>query len=655
MYFKSVNILPPAICKIRECPNPFEGTRIDDERISEVGDFLVEELSVERAADDDAEAIPLIEKAVPERVNLPASGDCCVSHVFSDFQGVLLPPPGTARWVDVASGPHDSDPAWYSTTDGVWFPETAVVQANVCTPINCPSQNPDPGDRNPDADRLVGLLEDRLLITEATRIFVPGDTATCCVSGSLFDGPDGEISLIPELPLPVTVVEISDDGDWYKVWVEPDGVHWAHMDQFVDLARCLPDDGGHCPEQSIIEWIDVSQSLCCIAFQTNGGPVYDQVIFTGETRPSGDGGTEYLALDGEWVPEEDFVNGVNCTQTPECPLRASIIDPQDRVTCCVTLGNGELEEVTLTGNIRDLAGGVVEFEATNGEWYLASDFADAGRCGQDSTPCNGQILGNECCASPNEVVQNQCAPPCSAGETRGANGTCVAPSQPATPTPTSSPTAVPGCENSDEDTHCDVDDNCKFNANEDQADTDDDGQGDKCDPCTDADRDLFCEIPGDINNDNCWGNYNPDQSDDDRDGVGDICDNCPSVSNPDQANADGDVLGDACECPLVPGAAGNGDRDGDGICDVDDNCVGAANPGQLDTDGDFFGDVCDNCVNDYNSDQSDLDSDGRGDICDFCPGINGPVPTQRIPNPEPGYLYDTDGDDIKDSCFRLLG
>ncbi|UJR78744.1 amidohydrolase family protein [Sandaracinus amylolyticus] len=78
-----------------------------------------------------------------------------------------------------------------------------------------------------------------------------------------------------------------------------------------------------------------------------------------------------------------------------------------------------------------------------------------------------------------------------------------------------------------------------------QADADDDGEGDICDPCPlEADA-TTCEA------------FDP--NDQDRDDVPDTTDNCPGRSNPDQMDMDDDGKGDACDvCPTRanPGAAG---------------------------------------------------------------------------------------------------
>lgn len=94
-------------------------------------------------------------------------------------------------------------------------------------------------------------------------------------------------------------------------------------------------------------------------------------------------------------------------------------------------------------------------------------------------------------------------------------------------------------------------DNCPFNANLDQANSDGDSLGNVCDNCTNV--------------------TNQNQADIDEDGVGDSCDNCLNKANTDQANSDGDNLGNVC-----------------------DNCVNDTNSDQADSDNDGIGDACEN-------------------------------------------------------------
>lgn len=75
----------------------------------------------------------------------------------------------------------------------------------------------------------------------------------------------------------------------------------------------------------------------------------------------------------------------------------------------------------------------------------------------------------------------------------------------------------------DADGVCQQVDNCPNTFNPDQRDSDGDGFGDACDPCT-----------------------GPGITDRDGDGICDSVDNCPLISNPDQADSDHDGIGDAC-------------------------------------------------------------------------------------------------------------
>ncbi len=77
--------------------------------------------------------------------------------------------------------------------------------------------------------------------------------------------------------------------------------------------------------------------------------------------------------------------------------------------------------------------------------------------------------------------------------------------------------------NRDRDNFLDGLDNCPNVGNNNQADGDNDGIGDACDPV-----------------------FNPDT---DGDGVPDNIDNCPNIANPGQEDADNDGQGDACEGP----------------------------------------------------------------------------------------------------------
>ncbi|XP_062257425.1 thrombospondin-2 isoform X1 [Platichthys flesus] len=156
-------------------------------------------------------------------------------------------------------------------------------------------------------------------------------------------------------------------------------------------------------------------------------------------------------------------------------------------------------------------------------------------------------------------------------------------------------------------------DNCPYEHNPAQIDTDHNGEGDAC--AVDIDGDEILN-----ENDNCPYVYNVEQKDTDMDGVGDQCDNCPMLHNPDQTDVDSDLVGDQCD--------NNQDIDEDGHQNNLDNCPYVANANQADHDKDGKGDACDydddnddipddkdNCRLTPNTDQLDSDGDGRGDAC----------------------------------------
>jgi hypothetical protein len=155
----------------------------------------------------------------------------------------------------------------------------------------------------------------------------------------------------------------------------------------------------------------------------------------------------------------------------------------------------------------------------------------------------------------------------------------------------------------------DENDNCPNTANSDQTDTDGDGMGNVCDSDDDNDG-LTDEKEGEIGTDpldpdtdndgildgqdNCPKTSNQNQADKDNDGIGDACDPTDNSSSPSSGST-----------PSTPK-----DTDSDGIPDGQDNCKNVANPSQADNDNDGIGDACDS--DDDNDGLSDADEGKKG-------------------------------------------
>ncbi len=573
-YFTAADIdFTERSCQDPGCP--------DDLKIPGIRDAL------DRASDDDdvritVAPLTIIGDDFPE---IEPSGDCCVRALYFDM-ALSVPVPAVGPFlIDVDAGPFAGNV--YRTTTGFYFDGAHVLAAEHCDgPVDCPT----PGDD--DGGPIPGYGDD---VSVYASTYIPELLSECCVDGDYFDDANGALMGTWAEPTKVAILDV--DGDWYLVGTidsMPALAVWVHADSFVDTDECNRDDvDPGCPDFSLIRIDDEGRQVCCVADNNSG---FLEVTLTGTVAFIGPD-LSYETVELGFIDGDRFVGAGRCdvNEDANCPTLAiiSALTPNE---CCVASAAAGPFIVEITGETRDIGGGVLEYNTVDHGWILESQFTFAGECEVDPCP-NGEIIDGVCCGKGQELFAGQCVDPCRNGQRRdSATGRCFTPETVPQPEPTPEPTTppLPTCPSGliDNAGNCCSDGQALIN-------------GVCVNPC-----DLF---GGDVDGDGICGDEDPCPRD-----PTNTCLNDPCLDLGGDTDGDG-ICDQRDECPNDPtndcqNPCGSvGDRDNDGICDPQDECpddpFNYCNEGFTTAPG-SGGVAC-----------SDQDKDGFCDDVDLCPTV----------------------------------